>query len=308
MSKKIRIITHNGGFHSDDVFAVATLKVWLGRTDAKKFFGETKPRVIRTRNLDVIKGGDFVVDIGGEYEPRKLKFDHHQPGGAGERPNGIPYAAVGLVWKEYGEKSCGSSEVASEIDKRLVQPIDALDNGLDIYEPTHLGARPYLLTDIIDIYNFISKKRGENLYDNFLEMVSFAEKLLEREIEKIRATAAEKKFVEEIYQRTKDKRILVLGNGHDTNAWQKVLEKYPEPVYIVREARERGVWEIRTVKKNGDFFESRKDLPQEWAGKVDDELARITEVKDAIFCHNKRFIAVAKSREGAIELARLALE
>ena len=78
-----RIITHNGGFHTDDVFAVATLLIFLG---------EEETEVIRSRDPEIIKTGDFVVDTGFIYDPEKNLFDHHQIEGAGERGNGIPYA------------------------------------------------------------------------------------------------------------------------------------------------------------------------------------------------------------------------
>jgi uncharacterized UPF0160 family protein len=40
---------------------------------------------------------------------------------------------------------------------------------------------------------------------------------------------------------------------------------------------------------------------------MNEELAQVTGVADAVFCHNKLFMAVAKSKEGAIKLAELAL-
>ena len=52
---------------------------------------------------------------------------------------------------------------------------------------------------------------------------------------------------------------------------------------------------------------NRRDLPEGWAGLRDKELARVTGVSDAVFAHRNRFMAVAKSKEGAIALAKLAL-
>ena len=48
-------------------------------------------------------------------------------------------------------------------------------------------------------------------------------------------------------------------------------------------------------------------FPKSWSGKRGEELAEITGVKDAVFCHNDIFFAVAKSKEGAIELAKKAI-
>ena len=55
------------------------------------------------------------------------------------------------------------------------------------------------------------------------------------------------------------------------------------------------------------MFEDRMKLPAAWAGLRDEELAKVTGVPDAVFCHRALFLAVAKSKEGALALAKLAL-
>src|ERR1035437_8220507 len=101
-NKKKIISTHNGTFHTDDVFAVATLSLFLN----------DKVTIVRTRDVDIIANADFVCDVGGEHDSARSRFDHHQQGGAGKRANGTPYAAFGLVWKEFGEQLSGSKEIA----------------------------------------------------------------------------------------------------------------------------------------------------------------------------------------------------
>ena len=83
-----KIITHSGSFHTDDIFACAALSILLEDDDMPL-------EIIRTRDQEVIKSLDkeegYVVDVGGVYNEEENKFDHHQPGGAGKRPNGIEY-------------------------------------------------------------------------------------------------------------------------------------------------------------------------------------------------------------------------
>jgi len=131
--KEIKIATHNKHFHPDDVFAVATLSIFI-----KESF-----KVVRTRNPLIIKEADYVVDVGGEYDEEKNRFDHHQKGGAGERENGIPYASFGLVWKKYGVSVCGSDEIAKIVEKKIVESTDASDNGVGIIKPIFDGVYPY---------------------------------------------------------------------------------------------------------------------------------------------------------------------
>ncbi len=57
----------------------------------------------------------------------------------------------------------------------------------------------------------------------------------------------------------------------------------------------------------GKPFTQKQPFPESWAGLRENELALATGVPDALFCHSKRFLAVAQSREGAIRLLELAL-
>ncbi|MES1193556.1 MAG: MYG1 family protein, partial [Solirubrobacterales bacterium] len=115
----MRVATHPGNFHADDAFAVATLR--LAHGDGVE--------VVRTRDEAVQAAADVRVDVGGRSDPETGDFDHHQKGGAGERPNGIRYASFGLVWRAFGTQVAGSRAAAASIDERLVQGVDANDTG-----------------------------------------------------------------------------------------------------------------------------------------------------------------------------------
>ncbi len=110
---KVTIVTHSSKFHPDDVFGVATLLLVMEKEN-------TKVTVVRSRDADIVAHADYAVDVGGEYDSVRGRFDHHQIGGAGKRDNGIPYASFGLVWKTYGEILCGSKEIADKVDEKLV--------------------------------------------------------------------------------------------------------------------------------------------------------------------------------------------
>jgi uncharacterized UPF0160 family protein len=64
---------------------------------------------------------------------------------------------------------------------------------------------------------------------------------------------------------------------------------------------------IHTVPVSTENFDARADLPAAWAGLRDADLAAVTGVADAGFCHNGRFIAAAKSYDSIRTMARLAL-
>lgn len=293
--KKIRIITHSGTFHADELLAVAALEL---------YFAGKPYEVIRTRNPEIITTGDFVVDVGAIYDPATNRFDHHQHGGAGERENGIPYSAFGLVWKHYGEAICGSKEIAQMIDEQIGYPVDMGDNGIDYYGLVRTDVEPLILQFIVAMFRPTWK--GEAVHDErFTELVTFLRRMLELTIIAERNKLEGGKFVEEAYQNTEDKRIIILDGPYP---WQGVLATHPEPLYVVKPKSQNGFWEVECVRDNPFGFANRKDLPETWAGKFDDGLAKITGLPDSVFCHNRRYIAVTKSKESAIKLAIMALD
>ena len=265
MFKKIRIITHSGTFHSDEAFAIATLKMFLKQKYKDRFF---KPRfeILRTRNLELIKEGDYVVDIGGEYNPEKLIFDHHQIEGAGERENGIPYASFGLVWKKFGENICDSREIANEIDEKMVQSVDALDSGINLYDLKIPNVPPYLFFDLGATYNFLAVHNGNKPMQSFLKMIDLAEEVLLREIERAVIQEKQKEKVLEVYNKMEDKRLIVFDEDYDDYVIDKTLGRFSEPLFVVKpNNNENEEWKLKTIRKGGGSFDSKKKIYR-WNG------------------------------------------
>lgn len=297
MKNSYRIVTHSGRFHLDELLACATLTL-LAEKEGKSW------EIVRSRDPKVWETGDFVVDVGHTYNPQKGMFDHHQPGGAGKHENGIPLSSFGAVWKMYGKQLCESDEVADAIEKKLVYPVDMSDNGISSYAPTYDDIHPYLLHQFATAF-VPTWREGEVQDERFQEVLGYMRRLLEREIISERDRIDGMKFVREAYELSADKRLIVLERAYPS---AEFLAKCPEPLFVVKPARQNGNWEIEAVRSDPHAFINRKDLPEQWAGKFDEELASITGVPDAVFCHLKRFVAVARSKEGALALARIALE
>jgi len=292
MSKKI--VTHDGSFHTDEVFAVAILLEHLGEAE-----------VVRSRQQDVIDSADYVVDVGLTYDPDKNHFDHHQPGGAGERENGIPYASFGLVWKGYGEGLAGGKRQAAIIDRELISPIDAHDNGVAIAEYKFKGVRDYAIGDFFSSYLTLKDEGPERLYEIFMNLVEIARGLVRREITKAREYVEGEDAIRKIYETSSDKRIIELPN--EGMPWRETLNVYPEPIFVLYPRRD-GKWGVKAVPDfSKPFGNNRKAFPSLWGGKSGEDLQRVTGVPDAIFAHKTLFMVAAESKEGAIELAKLAL-
>lgn len=294
LNKKIKVVVHNGKFHTDDICAVAILSLYVKRP----------LKIFRTRDPKIIAEADFVLDVGSEYNPEKNKFDHHQEGWDVKRENGIIYASSGLVWKQFGEKISGSEEVAQKIDESIIRPIDIEDNGIELYKSNFDKISPYCFSDYLFSFNPTWKEKSDSLKEFELAVVE-AKKMFQREIKRAKDSFSAISLVKGIYEKTEDKRIIILDGDYP---WRKTLANYSEPLFIIHPRTENGTWGVATVsKEHGSKFERKMYLPESWSGKRDGELALITGVQDATFCHNDRFMAVAKSKEGAIELAKLAL-
>jgi len=291
-SKKIKIIvTHNGKFHADDVFAVATVSLVFG----KKF------RLIRTRDENIISKGDIVIDVGGVYNNKRNRFDHHQMLGAGKRKNGIPYSSLGLVWKKFGREVCGDKKISDYLDKRFIQQIDAVDNGFDIAK-LKFDVPSYNISDVIDAWVPAWDEKVDT-DKAFQKAVDIAKKILQREIIKAKSKFKAEKFVKAAYYKSRDKRIIVLDKYYPSQ--ELAVNFMPKTKFIIYP--QNGVWSVRATRRNLLDFKIKNPFPRSWSGKRDGELIKISGIKDAIFCHRNLFLAVAKSREGAIRLAKIAL-
>ncbi|MBX4199179.1 MYG1 family protein [Candidatus Parcubacteria bacterium] len=298
----IKIVTHDAKFHADDVFGVAALYLLLG---------EENVEVTRTRDAGLVNAADYALDLGGVFDPAKNRFDHHQMGGAGKRDNGIQYASFGLIWKTYGDKIAGLPEVAAKIDQTLTQLIDAGDNGQDIITPNFPNVFPFTVNGIVDLYR-PTWKEEENWDKSFFEAVRLAKWIITREI-KITSDAFEaQKFVKDAYEKSTDRRLIIMDESHDfgREIVMNTLVNFPEPIYAVLYRAERAgtSWQVLAIKKDPATFASRKPLPESWRAKDGQELEQATGVKDAKFCHRSGFMCLAASKEGALALAKKALE
>lgn len=296
------VLTHPSTFHADDVFAIATFLM--------AYPGE-EWKVVRSHDPSAIALADCVFDIGGEYDAVKMRFDHHQEGGAGVRESGAPYASFGLAWKHFGEKVCGSKEVADRIDKDMIAGLDSSDVGFDVVRLINPDISTMTLAGMVAIFNQSWKEveeSGEKFNEvqdaRFMQLVAIAKLIIARQVKRTQDAIEAESFVIAAYNDAPDKRVIVLDRDYP---WMDVLMKFPEPLYCVYQDK-RGGWGAKAIRVRKGSLESRLPFPEAWRGKRDAEAAVATGIPDAIFCHNSGFLAVAKSKEGALALVNRAFE
>lgn len=306
------IATHSGKFHADDVFAVAVLDVVFPGCE-----------LIRTRDPELIRTADFAVDVGGIWDPQTGRFDHHQKGFDGRRQSGVEYASAGLVWRAHGGRCVAriaqaigypvqpdaAQQIAYAIDGDLVQYLDMSDTGAARNAPGSYG-----MSALVSGFNptwLDEQQAGDAAAAEALRLERFRRAMAimaDVLVNAVKFRVSGMRAVDQVRQSQplEGGRVLFVKNA--ALPWGSLVRnEMPKVLFVVSHNITEQRYLLHSVPAAADSFEARKDLPASWAGLQGEELAAVTGVPDAGFCHNKRFIASAGSFEGAMAMARLAL-
>lgn len=290
---KIVAVTHSGVFHADEVMASVIIK---------QLYDEVE--IIRSRNQEDFDKADILFDVGGG------EFDHHNDFKE-YRDNGVPYAACGLIWREYGQrviKKYKSSlttsqieEVFYNIDKSVIESIDAIDNGYCVgKEELHMPTMDQLVKGFNPNWN-----SDLNANDQFNKAIEFCTPILLNAIDGYIAGIEAEKLVKDSYENREVDNILILDKFCP---WKRHLSNYDEDgsiIYVIFKDLVDG-YRIQAVSEP-DSRESKKEFPREWAGKDPEIINSLVDIDDAIFVHPGGFIAGTGSLSSAIKMAELAL-
>jgi uncharacterized UPF0160 family protein len=315
------IATHSGSFHADDVFGVGVLMgVFPQHT------------LIRSRHNAKIEAADFAVDVGGLWDAPTGRFDHHQRSFTGARPArlvdgvetaGVGYASAGLVWSAYGGDYVKAladtrgvdldapalAEITRSIDTSLVQYLDLVDTGKGDVAPGIFGLSALIAqlnTNWMEEQGLDPTAKAQLQESRFHEAMVITRKFLDRAIIKKISQLRAMDIVRQA-PRLLDGKVLHLQAGG--MPWTRVvIDEMPDVLFVIYPDSEGDPYQIKTVPVEPGSFMARMDLPKSWAGLRDQELAAVTGVSDSVFCHMNLFIGGAKSLEGAIRLAAVALQ
>lgn len=285
--KEAKYITHSGTMHTDEVFATAFLDLY------KKDI-----TLIRLPQIDIdkIEKDVLVYDIG------RGKYDHHQDD-AKTRENGIKYSSFGLLFQEFGKEYLKQlkiediEEVFNTIDKELVEGIDAVDNG--VFPEINANFKVKTLDDIIKACNpSFGSNQDEN--EQFIKAVGIAKIIFQEIIHNIVGKVKAKKIILQKLKVT-EKDYLEL---EEYIPYEETILKNEEGNHILFALypSNRGGWGIKTIKKSTEDKTDRLSFPENWAGLENQELEKITGIKDVTFCHSGRFLMTCKTKEAAYKV------
>jgi uncharacterized UPF0160 family protein len=289
------IATHDGSFHADEVFAIAALAL-LG----------DPVEVVRTRDRDALAQADLRVDVGFRYDPSTGDFDHHQRDFDSARDNGVRYASFGLVWREFGAQVCeGEQDVADAVEETLVQSVDANDTGQQLTRVLIDDVHPLTVNGIIGGFNarWDEALTAEEERARFDQAVALAQGIIAREIASAASGRRAQRIVRDAITAAPDPRVVELPIN---TPWKQVLvPEAPDALFVIYPKRQG--FGLEAVPRAVGSFENRRNLPATWGGLEGADLVAATGVTEALFCHAKRFLAVATTRAGVQQLAELAL-
>lgn len=295
--KKITIATHNGFYHADELFAVATLKLIFDK-EGKNV------EIIRTRDRELAFSCDYCVDVGREYDPAKNRYDHHQVDDNLIRENKIPYAAFGLIWKHFGDKLVSSKDIFDVIEQKIVQPVDAMDNAVTLSTKNFEGINEYNIASAI--YALSQYHGVDKLNESFYNCLTMCEQILVGEINQAEDKQKSRQIVLEAIKKQGEPQILVLDKYH---SWKDIVLNYKEIKFVIYPDMNTSNWYLQPAKNSKeDFGDYRVNFPNTWLGKEHQDLVEVSGIEEAVFCHKSGYLAVAKSKDGALSLAKITID
>ncbi|XP_068614333.1 MYG1 exonuclease-like [Brachionichthys hirsutus] len=321
-----KIGTHDGTFHCDEVLACFFLRQLPEYKDAE---------IIRTRDLTRLAGCDVVVDVGGEFDPKRHRYDHHQRtfgesfhSLCPEKPWVTKLSSAGLVYLHFGRRLLAQLTKLVENDKQLdvlfdklyenfVEEVDAVDNGVSQCDgearysiSTTLSAR---VAHLNPRWNSKSQDSEEG-FRKALKMVGeeFLDRLDFYQSSWLPARAVVAEALKGRHQVDASGEIVVFSQGgcpwkEHLFALEKELQD-EKPIMFVLYPDQNGQWRVQCVPAGLNTFHNRLSLLEKWRGIRDEALSALSGIEGCIFVHAGGFIGGNKTQEGALEMARRTLQ
>lgn len=276
----MKIITHDGAWHADEVLAIGLISI-VTKTPFMNIYIE------RTRNQEVLDKAlksekIYVLDVGAQYNPDMLNFDHHQRGFDLTNEYGNKYSTFGLVVNHFKDK------FSEDVYKRLSEfanMVDCQDNGIT--------SAPELFW-IRDMNNLGDFKMALHMATNWLKAKLDAFNK-DAKMDNIIHTALEKSsngIVSSTERLVIDERL----NKH-TNLQ---LAVFPST---------SGGFTVQSLNVGLEpDFSVRCPMPEQWRGLRDAKLEEVSGMKGMIFCHANGFMCVVDKYNNAMEVAKHIIE
>ena len=328
-----RIIgTHSGSFQADEAMGV-----WLLR----QLPDYRRSTVVRSRDAATLDPLDIVIDVGGVYDHASLRYDHHQRDyderfDAGKKNSSgrvTKLSASGLVYRHYGQQVLQEfypalpaplvSVAYTKIYDKLMEALDAIDTGVEMApegvellyrDATGLSSRVGRLNPR---WNEVDDTGNKPDMD---ARFALAVELCGQDFVSVMTQVVEsdlpaRKFVDDALQKRleTDASGQIIAFPYGGLPWRDHLYELEKEYNIdplikfVLYQDVSDMWRVQAVTVEGQAFENRLSLPAPWRGVRDEDLAKISGIEGARFCHAAGFIGGANTYEGVLAMAQAAL-
>jgi len=270
--------THDGSFHADEVCACALLLL---------FDLIDKDKIFRSRDKITIDQCEYVCDVGGIYDPKKKRFDHHQKEYTGD------LASAGMILLYLKNQAFIDQTLYDYLNYSLIKNVDAHDIGKTENKGYSFSQ---IIANFLPIdYNASSKER----LSAFLKAVEFTSSHLKRMQERFFYS---KKCSHKVKQAMDaNKKYLLFDESIPwLDAFFELGGESHKALFVIMPTQ--GHYKLRAIPPDTNSrMKVRFPLPLEWAGLHDEDLQKVSKIDGAIFCHKSRFISIWKTKEDAIK-------
>lgn len=294
----MKIVTHDGTFHTDEVFAIALIKKFI----------TSKVEVVRTRDENILNEAKedkniFVIDVGREYNFHKRNFDHHQREFNITWENeDVLFSSCGLIWgflKKRGYLKKFSKFTLNNIEKKLIKKIDAHDNGQCFWS----------LSNMIKICN-----RDDNTEEDFNKALNIATTYLDNIFYQENHSYELHSTFRKDLQQYDDNKIFISSISNNSSFLKHLSNKTNALILIYeqKDSDDFSRWYSKAITKqkndNGEKSIISALAPESWRGLSDEELVLKTAMKGSIFVHKTGYLCVSKNKKTAINMAKAMLD
>lgn len=328
-----KIGTHNGNFHCDEVLACFMLKQLPEYKDAE---------IVRSRDQKILDECDIVVDVGGVFDPARLRFDHHQKTFNHSFNSLVPemrfttkLSSAGLIYVHFGKDvikqvigvTAKNADVAEDLVKifyermyeRFIEEVDAGDNGIEQKDGQARFAITTTLASRVAAFNPTWNDEVKDETGSFYKAMELVGKEF---VDRLKYLYKSWWPARDLVKDAISKRFEVDSSGMIISfdlgcPWKEHLfslekefgiDESSSIKYAVFPDERNGKWMIVCVPPSPNTFESRLPLPEPWRGLRDNDLSNLIGLEGCVFCHATGFCGGHNTRDGILAMARKSLE
>jgi uncharacterized UPF0160 family protein len=278
---------HDGAFHADEVTACGLLLVF-DLVDRKRIF--------RSRDPHLLKECEYLCDVGGIWDPKAKRFDHHQAEYKG------CLSSAGMVLEYLLEEKIVEPAFYLYLKRSLIQGIDEHDTGRSRLEEGTCSFSQVIANFLPIHYQASSMEMEKSFFEALDFTCGHLDRLWKRFLYQKECRDIVKKHME------MEKLCLIFD---EPISWLESFfeldgEKHPA-LFVIMPTE--NCWKLRGVPPSyKERMKVRLALPQQWAGLQGEELEKISKLEGAVFCHKGRFISIWKTKENALKALQYVLK